>query len=170
MHTQLYDIPGTWSGRLAIMPRPRGGDWLDEEVRAWREQGIQLVVSALTKDEIEELQLGGERDLCEANGIEYMPFPIADRGVPSSLADMARLARLLERRLASGANIVFHCRQGIGRASLLAACVLAATGVEPRAAFERIHASRGCPVPDTREQTDWVVRFAQSQLMARSGG
>jgi hypothetical protein len=112
MHTQLYDIPGTWSGRLAIMPRPRGGDWLDDEVRAWREQAIQVIVSGLTKDEIEELQLGAERDLCEANGIEYIPFPIADRGVPSSLADMARLARLLEKRLASGVNIVFHCRQG----------------------------------------------------------
>jgi len=170
MHTQRYDIPGTWPGRLAIMPRPRGGDWLDEEVRTWREQGIQLVVSALTKEEIEELQLGAERDLCEANGIEYVPFPIADRGVPSSLAEMARLARLLDKKLASGAKIVIHCRQGIGRASLLAACVLAATGVEPRAAFERIQASRGCPVPDIQEQTDWVVRFAQRQLTARSGG
>jgi len=69
MHTQRYDIPGTWPGRLAIMPRPRGGDCLDEEVRAWREQGIQLVLSALTKDEIEELQLGAERARCEANGI-----------------------------------------------------------------------------------------------------
>jgi protein-tyrosine phosphatase len=141
---------------------------LDEEVRAWREQGIQVIVSALTKEEIGELQLGAESDLCETNAIEYIPFPIADRGIPSSLADMARLARLLEKKLASSASIVIHCRQGIGRASLLAACVLVATGVDPRAAFERIEASRGCPVPDTQEQRDWIVRFAQSELVVRS--
>ena len=36
MHTELYWIPGPWLGRLAIMPRPRGGDWLEDEIRSWR--------------------------------------------------------------------------------------------------------------------------------------
>jgi hypothetical protein len=35
MTTELFWIPGPWKGKLAIVPRPRGGDWLDDEVGGW---------------------------------------------------------------------------------------------------------------------------------------
>jgi hypothetical protein len=47
MRTELYWVEGPWSGRLAIMPRPRGGDWLEEEIQSWRRSGIDVVVSLL---------------------------------------------------------------------------------------------------------------------------
>lgn len=28
-----YWIPGPWPGRLGIVPRPRGGDWFEDEMR-----------------------------------------------------------------------------------------------------------------------------------------
>ena len=34
------------------MPRPRGGDWLEDEIQAWRRSGVGVVVSLLTPDEI----------------------------------------------------------------------------------------------------------------------
>jgi hypothetical protein len=35
MRPLIYWINTPWPGRLAIVPRPRGGDWLEEEVGAW---------------------------------------------------------------------------------------------------------------------------------------
>jgi hypothetical protein len=50
------DFPAV--GRLAIMPRPRA-DWLDDEIRGWRAQGVDIVVSLLDSEETKELGLGG---------------------------------------------------------------------------------------------------------------
>ena len=47
MGTKVYWIAGPWQGRLGIVPRPRGADWLDDETRAWRDVGIDMVVSLL---------------------------------------------------------------------------------------------------------------------------
>ena len=41
MRTDLFPVAGPWPGSLAVMPRPRGGDWLEDEVRAWRTAGVE---------------------------------------------------------------------------------------------------------------------------------
>jgi protein-tyrosine phosphatase len=161
MRTELYWIEGPWPGRLAIMPRPRGGDWLEDEVSSWQRVGIDTIVSALTAEESAELDLGREQELCEEAGIDFIAFPVTDRGVPSSVNAALQLVRRLEQGLGQGRKIAIHCRQGIGRASLLAACVLAAGGVDAATAFERIAIARGCAVPDTSEQREWVMQFAR---------
>ena len=170
MRTSLYWIEGSWTGRLAIMPRPRGGDWLEDEVSAWRRAGVDVVVSALTPDEIAELDLNEQAELSRAVGIVYLGFAIPDRGVPDSATDTAELVRQLEKGLASGKRVAIHCRQGVGRSSLLAACVLAAAGVDPGDAFERIRTARGCSVPDTPEQREWVIKFARAFLASSAKG
>lgn len=161
MRTELYWIEGPWPGRLAILPRPRGGDWLEDEVRAWRSARVEVVVSALEQEEIDELELAQEPDLCRAHGIMYTVFPIPDRGVPSSTQATADLVRGLESQLAAAHNVAIHCRQGVGRSAVLAACLLTRAGVDDRTAFERIRAARGCSVPDTPEQHEWVAWFAR---------
>ena len=40
--------------RLAIIPRPRGQDWLADDIGALRNAGVDIVVSALTPAETEE--------------------------------------------------------------------------------------------------------------------
>ena len=165
MRTELYRIEGPWSGWSAIVPRPRGGDWLEDEIASWRRVGIEVIVSALTSEENAELDLMRERELCEKMRIVFIAFPIADRGLPPSMKAALDLAYRLEQRLALGENIAIHCRQGIGRSSLLAACVLVASGGDPESAWERIAAARGCPVPDTSEQKDWVTQFARYKLV-----
>jgi protein-tyrosine phosphatase len=169
MRTELYWVEGPWRGRLAIMPRPRGGDWLEDEISSWRQSGLDVIVSALTEEEIGELELAREKDLCEKTGVDFIAFPVIDRGVPSSAKAALELARRLEECLAQGENVAIHCRQGVGRAALLAACVLAASGIDPAAAFDRIAAARGCAVPDTREQREWVMRFAHEMLARPTG-
>ena len=164
MKATLYLIDGPGPGRLAILPRPRGGDWLEDDVRSWRASGLDVVVSCLTTDEITELDIAREPDLCQAFGVEYIGFPVEDRGVPKSFRDTAVLVRDLESRLAQGKTVAVHCRAGVGRSALLGACLLVLAGLDPQTAFDRIAAARGCPVPDTPEQQEWVARFARELL------
>jgi hypothetical protein len=64
MRAEIYWIPGSWPGRLGIVPRPRGGDWLEDEIRAWRDAGLDVAVSLLTPDEAAELGLECEEEQC----------------------------------------------------------------------------------------------------------
>jgi hypothetical protein len=41
MGAKVFWIAGPWRGRLGIVPRPRGAEWLDLETRAWREAGVR---------------------------------------------------------------------------------------------------------------------------------
>jgi protein-tyrosine phosphatase len=154
-------IESPWTGRLAILPRPRGGDWLEDEVQSWRDAGIDVIVSALEPEEKVELDIVREQELCQAHGLEYIPFPIKDRGVPASAREVGDLVQKLESKLTSGKNVGIHCRQGVGRSALLAASLLVAGGLEVSAAFNRIQIARGWSVPDTPEQREWVIRFAR---------
>ena len=155
-----YWIAGPWTGRLAIVPRPRGGDWLEEEVRSWREAGLDVVVSLLTQNENTEFELNQEEFLCRAQGIQFYAYPIPDRGVPASQKATTDLVRKLETALEAGKSVAVHCRQGIGRSSLIAALLLVSAGIDPEAALAQIHQARGCTVPDTTEQRNWIKSFA----------
>ena len=152
-------IDGPTVGRLAIMARPRAGDWLADEVAGWRADGIDVVVSLLEPDEIAELGLDREAGLCRRQGIEFMSFAIPDRGVPASLREATALARLLARRVGDGKAIAVHCRAGIGRSSLIAACVLVCLGAIVSDAFDSIGKARGVQVPDIEGQREWVAVF-----------
>ena len=160
MKTEYYWIAGPWKGRLAIVPRPRGGDWLEDEVHSWHEAGLDTIVSLLTPPEIEEFELGLEEELSQAQDIEFISFPIPDGEVPTSREATIALAHKLEAALASGKGVGLHCRQGIGRSSVLASCVLIASSENSAEAFERISKARGRPVPDTVEQKEWVKALA----------
>ncbi len=162
MRTEFYWIEGPWPGRLAVSSRPRGGDWLKDEVRSWQQAGLDVIVSLLTEDEITDLELAQEEELCQIHGLQFFAFPIVDRGVPSSRQAALDFARKLEAALAEGKNLVIHCRQGIGRSALIAASLLVLSGVEPETAFRRVSASRGVSVPETPEQRKWVIEFARN--------
>ena len=161
MRTELYWIEGPWQGRLAILPRPRGGDWLEDEVRGWRAAGVDVIVSLLTSDEVTDLDLAQERCLSQAHDIDFWQFPIIDRSVPTSRKATLEFVKKLAKLLAEGKSIAIHCRQGIGRSALMAGCLLVLFGIDPEAAFQRISEGRGCFVPETSEQRQWVMEFAE---------
>lgn len=159
MKSEIYWIDGPWKGRVAILARPRGGDWLDAEVRAWAEAGLDVIVSLLTKEEIEDLNLNQEAEMLKAEGISFISFPIIDRSIPSSRNNVLDLINELDRLLAEGKSIGIHCRQGIGRSALIAASLLVRSGLEPEEAFRKVSIARGCSVPETSEQRKWVNEF-----------
>jgi protein-tyrosine phosphatase len=157
----LREIEGL---RLAIMPRPRAGDWdwLADEISAFREMGVDTVVSLLELDESRELGLGNEGSLCGSKDIKFVSFPIPDRGVPSAAANFAELVEELVRRLRSGGSVAIHCRAGIGRSGLLAGCILGSFGVTVDDAFGVLSRARRVAVPDTDAQVEWVREFVRT--------
>jgi hypothetical protein len=162
MFTELYWVEGPWPGRLAISARPRGGDWLEEEIRVWREAGVDLVVSLLMPDESDDLGLQQEGEVCRKNGLEYLSLPIIDRSVPALDSNTIDLFERIESALEQGKKISVHCRQGIGRAGLVATSLLVARGVTTDVAVERVGSSRHVTVPETPEQRAWIDTFAAS--------
>src|SRR5260221_8734777 len=60
MRPDVFWIHAPLIGRLAIMPRPRAGEWLDDEIIGWQMEGIDTVVSLLELAEISELGLERE--------------------------------------------------------------------------------------------------------------
>src|SRR5262249_14304767 len=162
MRTELHGIQGPWPGRLAIMCRPRGGDWLEDEIQSWRRSGVDVGLSLLTADEVAYLSLANEAGLWLQNGTQFLSFPIPDRGVPSSREAFLNLLTTLTEQLAGGKNIAVHCRQGIGRAALVAICLLVMSATDPEVAIRRVGAARGCSVPETPEQGQWITNVAKS--------
>lgn len=160
MRTELFWIPTPYHGRLAVAPRPRGGDWLGDEMRGWHGAGIDVVVSLLTPDEETELDLKGEAAAAQQHGVRFWAFPIPDRDVPASQSAFRDLVSNVVRELSAGRNVAIHCRQGIGRAGLVAASVLIASGIDVDDAVTRVSAARSRPVPETLAQRHWLDEFA----------
>lgn len=160
MAGKTFWVPGPWRGRLGIGPRPRGGEWLSDETRAWREAGIDVVVSLLEPGEEVDLDLTGEAAASAAMGLAFRAFPIPDRGVPRSCEAVAELAARLVEALHSGQAVVVHCRQGVGRSAMVAAAALIAGGLDAQTTVDRIRVARGLDVPETPSQRQWISEFA----------
>jgi protein-tyrosine phosphatase len=160
MWTKLYWFDGPWSGKLALASRPRGGDWLEEEMAAWRGADIDTVLSLLTPAEEQELDLQREAHDVKARGMKFVSLPIPDREVPNSESELSAALDRLDADLSAGKNVVIHCRQGVGRTGLVAACLLVAKGLTPDKAVKTLSVARGIAVPETVEQRRWIDHYA----------
>ena len=87
--TKLHWVEGPWRGKLALAARPRGGDWLPDELANWQREGVDTVFSLLTDQEEQDLDLSQERAEATAHGLAFYSYPIPDREVPASEAQLA---------------------------------------------------------------------------------
>ena len=120
-------------------------------------EGVEILVSMLTDEEAEELGLENESAECAAAGITFVNVAIPDRSVPSDRNAFLRSVDQLAARVRDGRYLAVHCRASIGRSSVLAASILVRLGWDVKTAFHAIESARGCSVPDTSEQRQWVV-------------
>jgi protein-tyrosine phosphatase len=160
MATELHWISGPWPGKLALAARPRGGDWLEDEIGHWHHSGVDTVLSLLSPDEEQTLGLGDEADAVRAQDMDFISLPIPDRQVPGSETELAAVLERVNGELSAGKNVLVHCRQGVGRTGLVAACLLISRGLDPTAAVETVSAARGVAVPETKEQRQWIDHYA----------
>jgi protein-tyrosine phosphatase len=160
MRKELYWLDESWPGKLAVGPRPRGGDWLKGDIADWRRADVDAVLSLLTPDEEKHFDLQDEAREVKGQGMEFVSFPIPDRQVPGSETKLAEVLEGVAGSLSKGKNVLVHCRQGIGRSGLVAACLLVKKGMSPGAAVEFVSVARGLPTPETAEQRDWIDHHA----------
>ena len=144
---------------LAIVMKPRGSDWLEDDLLRMKRDGIETLVSLLEEDEAGILGLGEENHLAKKNGLQFLSHPIPDVHVPPNTAAFRKFVADLAARLQTGESIGVHCRGSIGRSTVAAACALIHLGWTPAEALGAIQAARGCPVPDTQEQMDWILSY-----------
>jgi protein-tyrosine phosphatase len=155
----IFWIEGNPPAPLAIVLRPRGGDWLEDELIRMKRDGVETLVSLLEEDEAELLALEEEGPISRKIGLQFLSHPIPDVHVPPNLAGFQKFVADLANRLRAGEHIGIHCRGSIGRATVTAAATLIQLGWTPKAALAAIEAARGLEVPDTQEQEDWILRY-----------
>ena len=157
--TDIRWIEGKPPVTLGIVLRPRGGEWLEDELARIQRGGIQTLVSLLEDDEAGWLGLEQEPALAKQVGMDFVSFPIPDTQVPPDRAAFHQFAAGLASRLRHGEHIGVHCRGSIGRSTITAAAILIHMGWKANAALAAIEQARACPVPDTEEQRRWILAY-----------
>ena len=159
MYSDIYWINDEKIGqnKIGTMARPRGNDWLADEIKWLKIRKVDCLVSLLEPSESQKLGLEREAELCQKWGIEFISFPIKDRHIPKNKNEFIILSKELANRIKENKKVVVHCRMGIGRASILAAAVMIRLGFEATAIFEKIGKYRKFKVPDTDEQKNWIL-------------
>ena len=158
MKATIYPVKAATPHRLAIIARPRGDDWLCDEIAALSREGINVLVSMLTPEEADELGLNGESAECTSAGMAFFNIPISDRSVPNERDEFLRHVDAITELVRQGRSVGIHCRASIGRSSLLAVSLLVRLGWGADKAFDAVESARGCAIPDTLEQRCWVIQ------------
>jgi protein-tyrosine phosphatase len=149
-------------GMYALWDRDLGADLghLVDEYRA------AVLVSLIEDSELELLAIRDLAAKAESVGLELLRFPFRDAGIPASVdAGDAIVGAVLDAAF-SGRNVVIHCRGGLGRTGLVAACCLVALGFDPADAIVHVRAARSGAV-ETRGQEQFIHAFARERRGTR---
>ena len=163
---KLHWVQNIVPHRLALTSCPIRTIDLNEQVATWRDAGVEVVASLLELREADDYGVAKESTICETFGIEFLSFPIPDHGIPRSEQDAALLIDRIHASLIADKAVAIHCYAGIGRTGIIAACVLNQIGIPVSDVFDLLHVSRGCVMPESYEQREWVKRFIASRADA----
>jgi len=142
------------------MPHPLGGEHLTKNIENIKHQGYEVIISMLTHEEQKELDLLNEGQICKRNNILFMNFPIRDE-VADSDANTIKFVNDLESVQKLKNKIIFHCRGGVGRSSMILSLLVSRLGVTPKVSFELISKSRGKVAPENEIQKQWVNKLSK---------
>lgn len=127
-----WAVTGAWA-------RDLGADL--DVITTW---GARLVLTLVEPAELTALkvpQLGAE---VQARGMEWRHLPIADYSVPTEAAELLWQTQGCEIRalLRGGADVLVHCKGGLGRAGMMSARLLVELGMEPDQAIRKVRSAR----------------------------
>ncbi|WP_246164415.1 cyclin-dependent kinase inhibitor 3 family protein [Blastochloris sulfoviridis] len=127
------------AARTGAWARDLGADL--DAIAAW---GARLVVTLVEPGELDVLKvphLGAE---VRRLGLDWRHLPIADYSVPSDAfeREWETNGRDIRALLRGGADVVVHCRGGLGRAGMIAARLLVELGMAPDAAIRDVRRAR----------------------------
>jgi protein-tyrosine phosphatase len=162
---RIFWIPGNPPPPLAVLLCPRGGRELYDELREFKRDGIQTVVSLLDEEQVEMLDLADEGRLASSIGMQFVYNPLPDHSIPQDEQQFRVFVSGLANRLREGESVGIHCWASIGRATMVAACALIHLGWDAHAALIAVETARGCSVPDTEEQEEWILNYKEIAAM-----
>ena len=151
--TQFAPLP------VAVVLCPRGGRDLLKEMQHLRRSGVDTVVSLLSYEQIDMLELEQEGPLARRAGMQFLHHPIPDHELPPDPQAFIDFVEELAQRARNGERLGIHCWGSIGRATVTATCTLIHLGWTPAEALAAVETARGCPVPDTDEQELWILNY-----------
>jgi tetratricopeptide (TPR) repeat protein/protein-tyrosine phosphatase len=134
---------------------------------------VGTLISLVEDSELQELSILDLAEECARVTINLVRFPIRDVSVPESMEDFVRMVAVAVDSLREGDTVVTHCKGGLGRAGLAAACVaVAATDAEMSAseAIELVREARPGAI-ETEAQENFVADFEAEwrEVMANRG-
>jgi hypothetical protein len=123
---------GAWARDLALD--------LDA-IAAW---GARLLLTLVEPAELAALRVPHLGSEVQRRGIEWRHLPIADFSVPTEAFERqwqtdGRQIRVLLR---GGADVLVHCKGGLGRAGMIAARLLVELGIAPDDAIREVRCAR----------------------------
>lgn len=107
-----------------------------------------------------------EEAACMGRQVWHQRLPIPDMGVPQP-SQMRRILDQIDEALEQGRTVYLHCYGGIGRTGTVVGCYLVRHGLSGPQALAQIAQWRLAtpdgwkPSPETRPQTDLVLRWAE---------
>lgn len=125
-------------------------------VQAW---GAALVLTLVEPAELISLKVPDLGQAIEARGLLWRHMPIADYGVPTAAfeSQWQTQGREIRSMLRSGANVLVHCKGGLGRAGMMAARLLVELGMAPEEAIRAVRRVRKGAI-ETPSQLEVVKR------------
>ncbi|KAJ3305668.1 hypothetical protein HDU76_004974, partial [Blyttiomyces sp. JEL0837] len=139
---------------------------------------IRTVVCCLNDAELNYLGAPWQKYLTTAHryGMDVVRLPIVEGSCPESMEDVEVVMEVLERRVSQGANVLVHCRGGVGRAGLIACCFLIRRRyvVSAERAVQFVRLRRSLKAIETARQEDFVTQYflwceQRRQISARMG-
>lgn len=162
-------------GRLFLSQAPgkhlqRGRDGkpyfrdLSTDLRQFLSAGISHILCLLNPSELRSIGVDPDKYsvLATELGLHLFTYPIIEMSTPEDISSFESQAMqpLLEC-INSGQSILVHCRGGIGRAGLVAACALLRLGqaTGPRMAIHMVRIARDRRCVESRKQEDFIALY-----------
>jgi protein-tyrosine phosphatase len=157
-----HGLPGRLG--LTIAPGKCDDKWkrdLAADLRRLRDYyHADVLVSLLEPHEYQALGIASLAEAAQEAGISVLRLAIQDVSVPASMEGCQATVAKVIGALADEKTVVVHCRGGLGRSGLVAACCLVACGDEPGVAISSVRQARPGAV-ETMAQERFVARFAK---------
>lgn len=129
---------------LAAAPGKKDRKWnrnLELDLSIMKKQGIDIIICLLEWGEMFNLKLIDYPKKAQEAGFIFYHLPIKDMNIPR-FKEINALVPIIVDFIATGHNVLIHCRSGYGRAGTICACCLAHFGFDGSTAINQVRIRR----------------------------